>query len=434
MKNVLFLTYYFPPSGGPGVQRSLKFTKYLQEFGWNPTVVTVRPEQASYPDVDPDLGREIPDSVRLERTSAWDPYALYAKMLQRDKQDIVSVGFLGEADMNTRQRLARWVRANVFLPDARVGWVPFAAARGHRLLREQPFDAVLTTGPPHSTHVAGLVLKLIHQKPWVTDLRDPWTEIDYAAELPTSSAARAVNRRLERLVLSNADAGVVVSQSMGRSLLENHDVTLKVIENGFDPADFEAFDEPEGRDQFVIGHIGNLNKARNPDALWKALAELRPDETMPKLRIQLTGNVEPEVVSAASRYGVEHLIEATPYVPHDEAVRRMQATTLLLLCINRVEGARGITTGKLYEYLASGRPILGIGPTAGDAARVLGETDAGRMFAFDDVEGVRAYLRASYKAWDAGRALKGAETARSARYSRREQTRLLAEVLNSVAS
>ncbi len=432
MKQLLFITYYFPPSGGPGVQRSVKFVKFLEEFGWHPTVLTVRPEHASYPDLDPDLADEIPPSIHVERTSAWDPYALYANVLGRRKDDVVSVGFLGEAETNLRQRMARWIRANVFLPDARLGWVPFAAARGHGLLEHEAYDAILTTGPPHSTHLIGLILRLIHRRPWLVDFRDPWTGIDYYADLPMSAAARAVDAWLERIVLHNASAGTVVSESMGRLLLDKAPIPLKVIENGFDPADFEGIDADPPSERFVISHIGNLNKARNPEVLWKALAELRPGETMPELRLAFTGNVEPAVLSTASDYGVDHLIETFPYVPHGAAIERMHRANLLLLCINRVKGAEGIVTGKLFEYVASGRPVLGIGPPAGDAARVLGEADAGRMFGFDDVAGVHAYLRAGYSAWKSGRGLKGAATEKAARYGRREQTRVLAAVLSGI--
>lgn len=433
MRNLLFLTYYFPPSGGPGVQRSLKFTRYLSEFGWMPTIVTVRPEHASYPDLDPDLGSEIPEDVQVERTSAWDPYALYARMLQQEKQDAVSVGFLGTAEESPQERLARWIRANVFLPDARVGWVPFAAARGHALLRDRPFDAMLTTGPPHSTHLAGLILKLVHGTPWVVDMRDPWTEIDYRGELPMTAAARAVDGWLEGIVLRNADAVTVVSESMGRRLLDRMPLRLQVIQNGFDEADFQGNDVGPDPEFFVIGHIGNMNRARNPEVLWRALTLLNPKENMPRLRIHFTGNVDPSVLAAAARAGVEDLIDVKPYVPHGAAIDRMRSSTLLLLCINRVEGSSGITTGKLYEYVASGRPVLGIGPPAGDAARVLGATDAGRMFDFDDVDGVMAYLRAAYHAWDGGKPLPGASPERAAPYSRRHQTKALAELLSTVA-
>lgn len=432
MKRVLFLSYYYPPSGGPGVQRSLKFTKYLPEFGWMPTVVTVRPECASFPDLDPGLTRDVPDAVRVERTSAWDPYALYARMLQREKDDLVSVGFLG-ADEASVGRIARWIRANIFLPDARVGWVPFAAARSHALLGNAEYDAVLTTGPPHSTHLAGLILRFLHRKPWVTDLRDPWTEIDYYADLPMTAPARRVDAWLERTVLANASAVVAVSESIGRRLLSSTRTPIEVIENGFDPADFERGDVQVSDERFVVRHVGNLNAARNPVGLWRALRELEAAETMPDLTLSFVGNVDPVVLETASEFGLGDLIEVEAYVPHDDAVRLMRESTLLLLSVNRVDGAEGIVTGKLYEYVASGRPVLGIGPPRGDAGRVLGESGAGQIFDFDDVEGIRTFMRACYEGWTSGRTLRGATWDRAGWYSRRERARRLGRVLDTVA-
>ncbi len=429
---VLFVTYYFPPSGGPGVQRSLKFTKYLPEFGWHPTILTVRPENASYPDLDPDLGDEIPASVDVERTSAWDPYALYARMLHKQKQDVVSVGFLGETQMNARQRTARWIRANVFLPDARVGWVPFAVKRGDDLLRRGRFDAVITTGPPHSAHLVGAVLSYRYRLPWLTDFRDPWTEIDYYADLPMTPPARAVDALLERFVLRRATTGTVVSETIGRQLQQSGPLPIEVIQNGFDPEDFDAVPTRVPTDRFVLVHAGNLNEARNPHALWEALDVLRADETMPALRVVLLGNVEPAILTAAARHGQEGRIDTMPYVPHAEAVRRMRSSTMLLLSINRVKGAEGIATGKVYEYVASGRPVLGIGPVGGDAARVLHESGAGTMYDFDDAEGIAAHLRRTYDTWEAGMPLDGAPAAAAMRYSRREQAGRLAEILSRI--
>ena len=434
LRRVLFVTYYFPPSGGSGVQRSLKFTRYLPEFGWLPTVLTVQPEHASYPDLDPDLGTEIHPDVDVERTFAWDPYALYARVLSREKEDVVSVGFLGEAEMNVRQRIARWIRANIFLPDARVGWVPFATRRGDELLRQGGFDAILTTGPPHSAHLVGLLLAGRHELPWIADFRDPWTEIDYYADLPMTAPARALDRFLERLVLRRATAGTVVGEAMLSPLSQSGDLPLHVIPNGFDPADFDDVEASPPADAFILSHIGNLNEARNPAALWQALSRLDVAATMPKLRIEFVGNVEPAVLASAERYGFGDRLRLLPYVPHADAVRRMKSATMLLLSINRVRGAEGIVTGKVYEYVASGRPILGIGPPDGDAARVLRDSGAGTLFDFDDAAGIAAWLKNMYEDWEAGRPLPGAAEDAARRYSRRTQAEELAALLGRVTA
>ncbi len=430
-KRVLFLTYYFPPSGGPGVQRALKFVKYLPAFGWRPTVVTVRPQDASYPDLDPTLCEEIPVGLHVARTRAWDPYALYARLLGKSKGDTVGVGFLGESEVNWKHRLARWVRANLFLPDARVGWAPFAVACGERLLASDPFDAVVTTGPPHSVHLAGRALARRHRLPWLADFRDPWTGIDYYEMLPMTALAKKLDAALETMVLRDASAVTVVSDSMRRRL-EGRARNIQVIPNGFDPADFTN-DPVEPEPGFTLCYTGNLNEARNPVALWRALAALNAHEKMPDLRIRIVGNVDPAVLASAREYGVGGMVEAAPYAEHARAVRLMQGSTLLLLVINRVPGAGGITTGKLYEYVASGRPVLGIGPVAGDAAAVLRGAKAGCMFDYEDAAGVAELLKRQYHAWRSGAPEQGADEAAAALHSRRNQTRQLAALLDGMA-
>ena len=433
MKRLLFVTYYFPPSGGSGVQRGLKFVKYLPEFGWRPTVLTVRPESASWPDPDPDSVADIPEGTRVERTGAWDPYAWYARLLGRKKKEVISVGFTGEDGAVPRRRFARWIRANMFLPDARVGWVPFAAARARTLMRQQ-YDAVLTTGPPHSTHFAGLALRRTHGMPWLADFRDPWTEIYFYPELPMTAPVRALDAFLERRILRNADGFVVVSPSMQRRFAERG-YASEVIENGFDPADFEetASSHAVSGDAFVVAHVGNMSRTQNPEALWKALSGPETASDWPDLQFRFTGHTDASVLASASATCPGVRLDTLPYVPHRTAIGRMREAALLLLSINRVEGAEGIATGKLYEYLASGRPVLALGPANGDAARILQETGAGRMFDFDDADGARAFLHSHYEAWRAGSPMQGAPPDRIARYSRREQARRLAALLSSLS-
>ncbi len=432
MRRLLLVTYYFPPSGGSGVQRPLKLAKYLPDYGWQPTVLTVRPDAAAYPDLDPSLAEDVPPSARVERTNAWDPYALYARLQGKRKSEAVSVGFVGEGAPSRMQRLARWVRANVFLPDARVGWVPFAVARGRRLLAGGGFDAMLTTGPPHSAHLTGLLLSRLRGVPWVADFRDPWTDIDYAGELPATWPARRLDAALERAVLRGASAVTVVTPSWRERLARRVPGRYALIRNGFDPADF-AGEAPAPAGDFVIAYLGNLNAARSPDALWEALRRLDDAAAQrPRLRVRFIGNVDPAARAAARRYGVGDRVEVRPYVPHGEAVRAMRRSTLLLLVINRAANQQGIIPGKLYEYIASGRPVLGVGPPEGDAAAVLRSAGAGRMFAHNDAEGVRRFVEAHYRRWAQGRPMQGACEAAAAPFSRRQQAGQLAALLSDV--
>ncbi|MFW5972501.1 MAG: glycosyltransferase, partial [Bacteroidota bacterium] len=238
MRRVLILSYYFPPSGGPGVQRVLKFTRYLPETGWMPTVVTVDPKFAAYPNLDPDLEKEVPEEVLVHRTRSWDPYALYARVQGKRKEETVGVGFLGEDVRNPAQRFGRWLRANVFLPDARVGWMPFCVREAVRLTGSQPFDAIISSGPPHSVHLSGLLVQRWTGLPWLADFRDPWTEIDFYQDLPMTAAARAVDRAFERLVLGRANGVSVVGPAIERMYREKSDGAVRTIFNGYDEQDF----------------------------------------------------------------------------------------------------------------------------------------------------------------------------------------------------
>lgn len=430
MKRLLILSYYFPPSGGPGVQRVLKFVRYLPEFGWMPTVVTVDPQHAAYPDVDEQLTEEIPAAVDVYRTRSWDPYAMYARVMGREKSTSVGVGFLGEDQSDVRHRISRWIRANIFLPDARVGWVPFAYARSLQIANEQNFDAILTSGPPHSTHLSGLLLARKTGLPWIADFRDPWTEIDFYDELPMTMMARRLDASLERAVLRRVDGLTVVGPSMRRLYEPRTSIDIATIFNGFDERDFTKV-EAKTSSTFEILHVGNMNAARNPHALWDALGEIRAPETMPELRIRLIGNVDPAVERSYSAAGLVEIVETMAYVPHEEAVRQIAAAPVLLLAINHVRGAEGILTGKLYEYLASRGSVLGIGPPTGDAAAVIDQTGAGAMYGFEDASGIASFIQRAYDAWKEGRAIRSHASTPVESFSRREQTRRLAAYLDS---
>ncbi|QXD17297.1 glycosyltransferase family 4 protein [Rhodocaloribacter litoris] len=411
----------------------LKFVKYLPGCGWAPVVLTVRPEDASYPALDPSLEREVPPAVPVVRTRAWDPYALYARLLGKDKSEAVGVGFTGEGVAGTRHRLGRWLRANLFLPDARVGWVPFALRAARRLHREAPFEVVVTTGPPHSTHFVGFRMRRAFGVPWVADFRDPWTDISWYGELPFTPWARRLDARLERVVLDAADHVVTVSPALAALLARKTATPITVIPNGFDPPDFDDVPVPPRSGGFELTHVGTLSPSQNPEALWRALRRGLDAGELPALRLRFVGKVDPVVLERLAAFGLAGRVEQTPYVPHAEAVGYMKAADLLLLSINRTPGAEGIVTGKLYEYVASGRPVLGIGPVTGDAAAILRETGAGQLFDYEDVTGIAACVARHYAAWAAGQRAAGADPVAAGAYTREALTRRLAGVLEAVA-
>ena len=431
---VLLLTYYFPPSGGAGVQRTLKWVKYLRDFGVEPVVLTV--EAGAYPKTDAGLARDVPPGVAVHRTRSLDPFGAYARLTGRSRQQAVAEtsGHLGEG-ASPAERFARFVRANVFVPDARVGWVPFAVQRGLYLLRNEPFDAVLTSGPPHSVHLAGWMLRARTGTPWVADFRDPWTDINYYDELPRTTAAHAFDRWLERSVLERADRVVTVSPGWRDLLLGKVDrdpSDFAVIHNGFDPEDFGPAEAPP-EDRFTLVYVGSLYGSRSPDALWQALVTLRERGEIERLRLRLVGRIGEDVLATLRGFGLDAVTEHVPYVPHDEAVREMQRATLLLLTVESYRHERGNLTGKVYEYLGAGRPVLALGPAEGDAADLLRETGTGRMFDREDAKGVAAHLRTLYAAWEQGEVPSGAAPTAIAPYSRQAQAGELATLIDGLS-
>lgn len=432
MRRVLVVTYYFPPSGGAGVQRTLKTVRYLRDAGYEPVVLTV--EAGAYPSLDLALAADVPAGVEVVRTPAPDPFAVYGRLTGRSRQQAVAVGSVERE--GALARLAAWLRANVFLPDARVGWVPFARGAAKRVLGDaerafRPFAAVITSGPPHSTHLVGIGL---HRTgvPWIADFRDPWTGINFYDELPMTRLAQTLDQRLERRVLRTADAVTTVSPTWARMLEARGglpDGAVHVVHNGVDEADL--VDAAAVRaDAFVLAHVGSLYASRNPAALWAALARLQADGAIPKLVVRLVGRVDEAVLADARATGVP--VEAEPYVPHDAAVREMAAAALLVLSIEPFAAERGMITGKLYEYLASGRPVLGVGPPDGDAEALLTATGGGHLHARDDVDGLADALRQHYEAWARGRPRAGAPWGAVAPYTRRAQTLRLGEIIDGL--
>lgn len=432
MRRVLIVTYYFPPSGGAGVQRVLKWVKYLRDFGIEPVVLTV--EAGAYPELDETLVRDVPPGLAVHRTRSLDPFGAYARLTGRSRQDAIAdaTGRISDEEAWT-ERLARGLRANVFLPDARIGWVPFAVREASRLHRAAPFDAVLTSGPPHSAHLVGRALQQRTGLPWIADFRDPWTDIHYNRKLPRTATARRLDAAMERSVLSRASAVTTVSPSL-RTLLvskvERPDGFCHVIYNGFDADDFAAGLPGPDDEAFVLSYVGTLYE--QPEALWQALARLRRRGEAERLRVRLVGRVPPGTPAVLAAHGLDDIVRTVPYVTHDEAIREMASATLLLLTIEAWPHEEIILPGKTFEYLAAGRPVLGLGSGRGDAARLLRETGAGAMIERDDAEGLAAYLLERYEAWERGAMPGGASPEVAAPFARRAQTGELADLVERI--
>lgn len=430
MKKILVILYYWPPSGGAGVQRGVYFVKYLRSFGWEPVVYT--PENPDFDIKDQTLLKKVAPDITVLKKPIWEPYSIYRKLLGK-KAGNVNTGFIsGTKDQGLLKRLSVWIRGNFFIPDPRKFWVRPSVKYLSNYITEHKIETIFTSGPPHSMHLIGLGLKKKHPHlKWVSDFRDPWTNIDFYKELMLSNFADKRHHKLEKDVLQSADAITVVGGSMKAEFEAKTKRPVYLIPNGFDEEDVQL-DDVEMDQHFTISHIGTLNSARNPKNLWKVLGELcRKDEGIKNaLQIQLIGKVEDSVFHDIKEAGLEEQLKHISYLPHHEAIRKQQGSQVLLLLINDSPNAKGILTGKFFEYLAARRPILGIGPEDGDAAGLLTETGAGAMANYSDEEKMKSIVKQFYSHYLSGNlTVKPSEVSR---FSRRALTEKLSQVLNQL--
>lgn len=391
---VLIITYYWPPAGGSGVQRWLKFVKYLQGFGITPVVYTV--ENPDYALEDASLQSDIPKGIEVLRHPIWEPYAL-ANILNKGKAKQTSAGFIS-SKQSLFAKLSTYIRANYFIPDARKFWIKPSLRFLEKYLIENPVDAVISTGPPHSTHLIGLGLQEKLGVSWVADFRDPWTDIDYFHQLPLTKRGLKKHSTQEALVVSKADLVLVVGTTM-RQMLLKYNKNIAVVTNGYDGQIDKESVALDAR--FSITHIGLMNEARNPYALWKVLSELCDE--LPgfakDLEIKLIGKTDASVQHSIAAEGLVGCVNELGYIPHDQVHQYQKSSQILLLAVNKVPSAKGIITGKIFEYLLAKRPIVAIGPEDGDLAAILKETHAGDIFDFDTSSRLKEKIVALYQTY-----------------------------------
>lgn len=428
MKKVLIITYYWIPSGGAGVQRWVKFVKYLREFGWEPVVYT--PENPEYPSEDYSFEKDIPQNTEVIKTPIWEPYDIYRNMTGK-KGKRINAGFISEnKKSNWKDKLSIWLRGNFLIPDPRKFWIKPSVKFLTMYIKENQIDAVISTGPPHSMHMIGLGLKKIFPNLiWFADFRDPWTNIDFYKDLNLTRLADRIHHKMERKVIQTADNVIVVSNEMVNEFSLFNPKKITLITNGFDSDDVS--DVNVGPDKhFTLSHIGTLNSDRNPKALWKVLKQICENDTdfKERLEIRLIGKTDFSVLEEIKNNGLIKNLVKVDYLSHNEAIVRQKSSQLLLLLINNSANAKGILTGKFFEYLASGRPILAIGPTDGDVAKILKETNSGKIIDFEDEAMLKQVILEYYKLYKNGN-LK-AETRSIEKYSRKVLTQTLASLLD----
>ncbi len=432
MKKFLLITYYWPPAGGAGVMRWAKMSKYIAQFGWQPVIYT--PSNGEVPVNDESMISEIPPGIEIVKTTIWEPYNLYKAFLGRKRKEKLYSGFINEKKKaSLSQKVSVFIRGNFFIPDARMFWIRPSVRFLKKYLQENPVDAIISTGPPHSMHLIAERIHRLTGVPWIADFRDPWTNIDFYQDLHLTNPADARHKSLEKKVLKNASKIVTVTWRSGeefQALCGRNDII--VIPNGFDDADFNASDNLQLDENFSIVHVGSMNKDRNPFNLWVACKELLAE--MPDLKkhlsIKLVGPVDFSVRDSIAKSGLEEYTSFVEFIPHTEAVVIQQQAQVLLLMINNSPNSKTIIPGKLYEYLGARRPILAIGPKVSDSAKVIEMTQGGVVHEYDDIEGLKSRLLEYFNLYKSGNLEAHAEGVQ--KYTRKSLAAEYAKVLTEL--
>jgi hypothetical protein len=393
-KKILIISYYWPPAGGPGVQRWLKFVKYLPDFNIQPHVYI--PENPTYPLIDEKLLSEVSDKAIIIKQPIFEPYGL-ASVFSKNKTKKISSGIIpNQKKQSFVEKAMLWIRGNIFIPDARVFWVKPSVKFLKKYLQENQIDTIITSGPPHSLHLIGLQLKKELSITWLADFRDPWTTIGYHKQLKLSSRADRKHKALEKEVMNSCDQLIVTSPT---TKIEFESITSKpiaVITNGYD---VEKVVKKPLDEKFTLAHIGSLLSARNPIILWKALQELILENEAFKLQFQLKliGAVSNEVLQSIAEFGLNNHLNYLGYLPHDEAIIEQRSSQVLLLIEIDSEETKCIIPGKLFEYMVSERPIIAIGPVEADFAQIIKETNTGAFFTYDELESLKAKIQCCFE-------------------------------------
>lgn len=386
MKNVLIISYYWPPMGGGGVQRWLKTSKYLKSCSnWNPIIFTVKNNEISIND------ESLLDAVKditVLRSSIWEPFKLY-KIFTGRKKEKINPGFLNTTNKKSYlDKISIWIRGNLFIPDAKLFWLQPAYKELIKILNSRKIDVIVSTGPPHTTHLIANKIKKKFDIPWLADFRDPWTNIDFYKKLNLSFFADKIHKNLEQKILRNANVVTTVSKSWAKDFYKISKREIVVINNGFDPADFEKKSNLNLDSNFSITHAGSMNADRNHEIFWKTLNELCASNAdfSKNLEVKLIGPVDFSVRESIYKFDLHNNVTFIDQLSHNMVIDNLISSQLLYLPLNNSSNISGIIPGKTYEYIASKRPIICIGDSNGDAAEIINQTNSGFTFSFDDFD------------------------------------------------
>ena len=416
--------------GGSGVQRWLKTSKYLRDFNWEPIICTAKDPEISM--FDKSLESEIPENLEVLRIPIWEPFKLY-RLLTGRKTEKINPGFLKTSNKESIfEALSIWVRGNLFIPDAKRFWISPATKKLSKYLKKNKVDIIVSTGPPHTTHLIAMQVSKKFNIPWLADFRDPWTKIDFYHKLNLSRRADKTHKKLELEVLNNANEITTVSESWSNDFLNLSHRKPIVINNGFDPVDFERKQQLKLDQNFTITHAGSMNFDRNHEIFWKSLSFLIQDNLQFKndLKINLIGPIDISVTKSIKKYNLNDHVFCIDNLDHNMVIDKLITSQLLFLPLNNTPNVSGIIPGKTYEYIAAKRPILCIGDINGDTSKILNKTNSGTVVGFEDLKLIYNELLSFYNLYKIGRL--NIDSNNYNMYSRKELAKKFAMLFNDI--
>ncbi len=429
MRKVLIISYYWPPSGGIGVHRCLKFAKYLLDYGWEPVVYA--PLNAQYPYFDESNQKHVPENITILRKKLFEPFNLFKKLSGRKKTDSANPVYVRDRKHKAIDKFAIWLRGNFFIPDARCFWIKPSVKYLTKYLKENPVDAILTDGPPHTNTVIGCRLSQITGIPWLADFQDPWTQVDYYGMMKIGKRADKKHRKLEQETFNTAKKITIVSPTWKNDLMSIGAKNVDVIYWGYDEDDFPK-NMPLPDENFSIVHAGQLGYDRRPDTFIKVLGDLKKENPGfgEKLKLKFAGTVDYAITELIKENGLEENYSHKNNIPRPEAIELCLKSHIQLLPLNIADNAKGRIPGKLFENLRARRPILCLGPQNSDVSNILSKTNAGQSYEYDDYQGIKSYILEKFQKYSKNENIINSTGIEE--YDVKNQVKILAEYLDEM--
>jgi glycosyltransferase involved in cell wall biosynthesis len=386
MKKVLFITYYWPPSGKASLQWPLKIIKHLPSFGWMASVLTI--DEDTFTQKDETFLNEIPADVKVFKAKSFEPFNIYKRFTGRSKDEQLIASETISTKNNPPRRMAHrlsiWIRMNLFIPDARVGWYFPAVKEGIKLLSTEKVDAIVSIGPPHTSHLVGKKLSSRFKLPHIPVFIDPWVDISYYKNFKRSRLTLSIDNRFEKSVLKNAAETVFVTETMKDDYVKKYPFIKEkssVLYWGYSEEDFSLSPNllPEKcSDDEIILHAGNIFDHQNPKHFWQTLR--KEIDKGRKLKMVFIGTVSPEIRQSIKNSGLDEYTEYKGFLPYKEMLNEMMKANYLLVCATE---SRHVP-GKLFEYLRAGKPIIAFGDGNDEVKKILIEANAGIIFGYNE--------------------------------------------------